>query len=217
MVYTWLRPSKAKRSYEKSFKLLELGINVPEPIAYIEQKKGLFFHTGYYICKYVDYRAIDDFVNFKPTNFDQFLEIDSLLREVASLAAQLHLKGVIHNDFNKDNILYKRIEEDNLENKKRFEFCLIDLNRVKVGCNSLNKAAKDLSNIHLGYTLSQRVVEEYCKIRALNPDTFAPMVLKHSNKYLHKSLLKDIFLTPIGLRKHRTADGYKEKCKKKKE
>ena len=61
VVYSFLRPSKAKRAYNYSNRLLQMGFDVPEPVAYMEVNKGLFFHTGYFLCLYTDYRAIADF------------------------------------------------------------------------------------------------------------------------------------------------------------
>ena len=46
-VYTFFRPSKAKRSYRYSLRLEKLGFPVAEPVGYVECRRGLLFHTGY--------------------------------------------------------------------------------------------------------------------------------------------------------------------------
>ena len=51
IIYAFFRPSKAKRAYDYAMFLLSKGIRTPEPIAYIEVKKGLFFYQGYFISK----------------------------------------------------------------------------------------------------------------------------------------------------------------------
>lgn len=214
MVYSFLRKTKARRSYEKSFQLLKAGIMVPEPVAYIEQRKGLFFHTGCYISVYIPHRAIDDLVDYKPADEEKAKEFDILLKELAEFAVDMHSKGIIHNDFNKDNILYLPTEgkkdEENASPRKHFEFALIDLNRVKFNCHSLDKAAKDLSNIHLGEDINKRIVENYCHLRNLEDVNFCCRVRKHSDKYDRQSHLKDVLLGPLGLRKHRNDTGYVE-------
>lgn len=196
LVYTWFRQTKARRSYEKSFELLKKGFKVPEPIAYIEKKKGLFFHTGCYISLYTDYRAIDDFANYCPKTLEDFDELKLFISNLASFAAFLHQLKIIHNDFNKDNILYKKIDN-------KYSFSLIDLNRVQFDNMSIKKAAKDISNIHLGHVLNAILLEEYCKMRAFDPDKFGQRVLRYKWKYTHKTLIKDILLVPLGLRKPR--------------
>lgn len=219
VVYSFIRKTKARRSYEKSFKMLEAGMLVPEPIAYMEKRKGIFFHTGCYISAYLPYRAIDDYEHYYPADYASYQEFLVLLKEIAEFAVQMHLKGIIHNDFNKDNILYRRLEsndnatsgENNGESQRRhYDFALIDLNRVKFNCHSLSMAAKDLSNIHLGHVVNQKIVQDYCEIRSLNKYEFARLVLIHSTKYVRHARLKDVVLGSIGLRKHRNKTGYIE-------
>ena len=53
--YSFIRLSKARRSYEHGLLLRTKGINTPEPIAYIESKKFGLLNDSYYISKYLDY------------------------------------------------------------------------------------------------------------------------------------------------------------------
>ena len=50
-VYTFFRPTKARRSYDYSLRLRRSGIAVADPVGYIECRRGLLFHTGYYVSK----------------------------------------------------------------------------------------------------------------------------------------------------------------------
>ena len=215
IVYTCFRKTKARRSYEKSFQLLDAGILVPEPVAYIEKRKGLFFHTGCFISVFIPHRAIDDFVDYKPETEQKAKEFEILLDELAEFAVDMHSKGIIHNDFNKDNILYRPLDinESGAEPRKHFEFALIDLNRVKFNDYSLCKAAKDLSNIHLGDEINNRLCQKYCHLRNIQDCNFCALVHHHAEKYDRQSHLKDIFLGPLGLRKHRNDTGYVEESK----
>lgn len=211
IVYSFLRPTKARRSYEKSFQLLKAGILVPDPIAYMEKYKGLFFHTGCYISLYIPHHAIDDFVDYKPATPEQAAEFKDFLKELAEFAAMVHNKGIAHNDFNKDNILYRKVEAASLS--KKYQFALIDLNRVKFGRYNVQAAAKDMSNIHLGADIENFLLDEYCKLRSLNREEFGVLVKKYAGKYTRRSHLKDVVLGTFGLRKHRTSDGYTEEIK----
>ena len=54
-IYGWLRPSKARRSYEYSLRLLALGVATPQPYAFIEDLSAI--HTlrrSYYISRQLD-------------------------------------------------------------------------------------------------------------------------------------------------------------------
>ena len=51
IVYAYFRDSKAKKSYENSIKLINLNINTPMPIGYIEFYRNFLFHIPFSIRK----------------------------------------------------------------------------------------------------------------------------------------------------------------------
>ena len=55
IIYNKLRSSKAERSYRYAQKLLSIGINTPDPIAYFEFKTRLFLKNSYYVSKNIEY------------------------------------------------------------------------------------------------------------------------------------------------------------------
>ncbi|MBP5693712.1 MAG: hypothetical protein J6W86_08425 [Bacteroidales bacterium] len=199
VVYSFLRPTKAKRSYYYSIRLRESGVDVPEPIGYVEKSKGLFFHTGCYVCLYTDYSSIADFKDVDISS----PQARHFITEFSLYVADFHSKGFVHNDFNIDNILYKVIDG-------HFHFQLIDLNRVKFNNRSLQKCAKDISYIHFGSAMKDQIIELYCKARDLDKKKFSAMVAARRNKSKTVSKIKDIVLTPLGLRKKRPENGIVE-------
>jgi len=118
LAYTYIRPSKAKRAYEYALKLLQLDVNTPAPIAYIEQYKAGMLTYGYFISVYEkDYLDIRNLMD--GTQDDQ-----NLLRELASYISDFHKKGILHLDMSPGNILYKKTKNQTL-------FTLIDINRMQ--------------------------------------------------------------------------------------
>jgi len=117
IAYTFFRPSKAKRAYDYALRLLELNINTPMPIAYIEQKSfGLLDH-GFFISVYEkEYSDIREFMIGTQTD-------DTLLQHLAKYIAHFHSKGVLHFDMSPGNVLYKKVKDNYL-------FTLIDINRM---------------------------------------------------------------------------------------
>src|SRR5690606_38527973 len=55
LVYSWLRPSKARRSYEYARYLLKHDILTPLPIAYVEEMTATGLKESFYICRHIDY------------------------------------------------------------------------------------------------------------------------------------------------------------------
>ena len=156
IAYTFFRPSKAKRAYEYALKLLELGVNTPAPIAYIEQKSLGLLNHGYFISIYEkDYTDIRPLMTGVQTN-------DALLQELAIYIAEFHNKGVLHFDMSPGNILYKEVDH-------HFQFSLIDINRMqflpKISDEKRFKSFKQLSDNKAVLT---RIAQLYASASKLN-------------------------------------------------
>ncbi len=120
IVYTYIRRSKARRSYEHAMRLRLRGIDSPEPVAWSEYHGGGLLGDSYYICRYSDYRPLDD--AFRNPGNPAMREV---LDAFARFAVGLHEKGILHRDFNQGNILW---QFDPAGNDCRFQ--LIDVNRM---------------------------------------------------------------------------------------
>lgn len=116
-VYTFFRPTKAKRSFVYSQRLERLGIAVAEPVGYIECRQGLLFHTGYYVSKRLPYPTLGELDREKPL---RQLEI---LDAFADFTVELHEKGILDYDYNPGNIFY-------YPEAGTWRFALIDVNRM---------------------------------------------------------------------------------------
>ncbi|MFV7791629.1 hypothetical protein ACNO6Z_12365, partial [Aliarcobacter lanthieri] len=55
VVYAYFRDSKAKKSYENAVKLINLNINTPTPIGYIEFYQNFLFKESFFISEKLDY------------------------------------------------------------------------------------------------------------------------------------------------------------------
>jgi len=118
IAYTFFRPSKAKRSYEYALKLLELGIETPAPIAYIEEyNSGLLTYSYLFSIYEKDFSIIRDLM-------DGIQIDDELLKALALYIANLHKNGVLHLDISPGNLLYKK-------EKNQVHFTAIDINRMQ--------------------------------------------------------------------------------------
>lgn len=121
IVYTFFRKSKARRAYEHALRLRALGIDSPEPLAWAETRHSGLLADAWFVSRYTDYIPLCDATR-------RFPEPDTLtlLTAFARFAATLHEKGILHEDFNHSNILYRI---DPLSGEYRFQ--LIDVNRMK--------------------------------------------------------------------------------------
>jgi len=116
-IYSNFRKSKARRSYEYAFKLLDAGIGTPQPIAYREDKKGIQFRYSYYIAIFeTEYTHIRN--QMLGNGIDAFF-----IEQLAIFIARIHEKGILFLDLSPGNILFKRSGNDVI-------FSLVDINRT---------------------------------------------------------------------------------------
>ena len=178
--YSFLRFSKARRSYAYSLEILKRGFQTPQPIAYIELFKAGLLSESYYISAYSDYFLMRDFSFIKEVT-EEDVEI---LKAFACLTARLHGEGIYHTDFSNGNILYKKEGEDVL-------FDLIDVNRIQFGKVTEKMAYKAFHRLDLSIEMLEIVAKEYAlqrrmdveksifEIKKLNLKTMRPYLSFH--------------------------------------
>lgn len=133
-VYSWLRKSKAQRSYEYSRYFLENGFNSPEPVAWLDCINGGLLRECYYVSLRTGYSPLENVLGTPKE--------ESVLMELAAFAYNLHQKGIYHGDFNVTNILYDQTQGKTL-------FSLIDNNRTRFGRFSHKRALQNFRRLTL--------------------------------------------------------------------
>lgn len=174
IAYSWFRTGKARRSFENAEELGRLGIDTPEPIAYIEEYRfGLLRHS-YYICKMEeDARDI--------RLWQQIPDNEPLLRALAAFMVELHKKGVYHRDFSPGNILYRRLEDGS------YRFMLIDINRMSFGVHDPELLYRNFRCIYLeSEEETMRIARYYAEAAGLNATEMAERALRLLRAY-HKA------------------------------
>jgi len=171
IAYTYIRPSKAKRAYEYAFKLLELGINSPAPIAYIEQYKSGLLTYGYFISIYEKkYSVIRDFMSGIQTD-------DSLLKELSYYISELHNKGVLHLDMSPGNILYYK-------EGTKYNFTLIDINRMQfLPTVSKIKRFKSFKRLAENESVLTTIAKQYAEASGMNVNETVTEISKYSTRF----------------------------------
>ena len=154
--YSFIRPSKAERSYIYGLEILKRGFQTPHPVAYIEMFNNGFLSESYYISDYTDYISMKSF-NYTKELTEEDIEI---LKAFARFTARLHEKEIYHKDYSNGNILYKKEDET-------FSFYLVDLNRIKFKKVTEKMAHKAFHRLDLSLEMLEIVTREYasqCKM-----------------------------------------------------
>ncbi|MDE7467668.1 MAG: lipopolysaccharide kinase InaA family protein [Muribaculaceae bacterium] len=150
IAYTTLRRSKACRSYENSLRLRNMGFNTPEPLAFIEIRRGMLLGKSYFISQQLD--GFHELRAFMPGE-----NIDRLADELGALIARLHDVGVWVKDFSQGNVL-RRVNE-----RGHYDFYLVDLNRMAFDVTDPRKLMTNFWHITEDERFWYKLVKAYAR------------------------------------------------------
>ncbi len=151
--YQYIRPSKAKRSYEHAIRLVKSGILTPSPIAYMEYANALGITNSYYISKHVEY----DFTYRELLN-ENFPDREAVLRQFTNFTYQLHENDIDFLDHSPGNTLI--IKKDN----EKYDFYLIDLNRMTFKNMTFEDRMANFRKLSAKEDMLEIMSDEYAKI-----------------------------------------------------
>ncbi len=177
IVYRFLRDSKAKRSFLNAQKLIELGINTPTPIGYIEFFDP-FLSESFYICKYFDF----DFEIRDVLKDKNFSNREQILKEFIKFTYNLHQNGVYHIDYSPGNILIKQINN-------QYIFFIVDVNRMKFMKLTAKLRLKNLSKLSASLEDTEFLASEYAKVASMSKSFAINNLLFYHKK--HQRYLKN--------------------------
>lgn len=149
-VYKFFRKSKARRSFEYAQKLLTLNIKTPKPIAYIEYYSLGGLRKSFYITEFVDY----DLTFRELVHQPEYEGNDTIVKEFTKFTYDLHEKGVYFLDHSPGNTLI-------LKRKNKYDFYLVDLNRMQFGPLGFEKRMKNFSRLTPKKEMVEIMSEQY--------------------------------------------------------
>ena len=191
IVYTWIRKSKARRSFEYADRLLNSGIETASPVAYIEEKKGLFFHIGYFVSEYLPYPVLPE---AKHLNTEEKALLE---QQFVEFTAHLHEKKIIHKDYNSNNIFYHKVNG-------AYRFALVDINRMAFGKDSLTLWMQAVNQLYSSDDMISGAVDfvqRYAEIRKLNATKCLIVLFKNRRDRQHRDKIKIILKKMFGIQK----------------
>ncbi len=172
IVYAYFRDSKAKKSYDNAVKLRELGLNTPEPIAYIEFFKYGLFKQSFFIAKKFDYK----FTIREPLRNKELENREEIIKQFVKFTFILHKNGVYHKDFSAGNTLVA------VKNNS-FEFSIVDINRMEFKTIDLETGLDNFAKLWLDEDDIQIIATTYAKLINVDENK-AIRILKKSDEKL---------------------------------
>ena len=184
-VYTYLRASKSQKSYDNALRLLSLNINTPEPVALIKELTPTL-HKSFFISIAFEY----DFTIREPLLEHDFKDRELLFKAFARFTADLHKKGVLHQDYSPGNILIKKTDYD-------FEFSIVDINRMSFESINFQSGCKNFSKLWADEDVLKIIAQEYAITLDYDVEKTTQTIIdfdrKHKDFKLRKRKIKALF------------------------
>jgi hypothetical protein len=177
IIYTYFRPSKAKRSFEYAKKLRFFNIGTPQPIAYLENKDWLGLTYSYYVCEHLEY----DFLFRQLVSDPYWPEHEIILRQFTRLCFKMHEHGIEFKDHSPGNTLIKKIGD------AKYEFYLVDLNRMSFHKHmSLELRMSNLKRLTPKLDMVSVIADEYGKLCGESSEKLFKMLWEQTSNFQRK-------------------------------
>ena len=180
--YSFLRSSKASKSYEYS---LKIGDFTPKPIGYVEFYSSGLLGESFFVSEKFNY----DFTIREPLLDKSFPNKEEILKSFARFTFELHENNIFHHDYSPGNILVKK-ESD------AYIFKIVDINRMKFMPLSNDIRLKNFAKLWMIDDDLKVVANEYSKLINEDSNECIQIALKfshsHKNKINMKKRLKGI-------------------------
>ncbi len=119
LVYSLFKTCQAEKAYYNAIKLQALGIDTPNPIAFVKQTKIGLMDYCYFACEKTNAKSLEPLFQF-----DRPID-DHLASSLARFLISLHTKGILHHNLKEGNILYSQDADTN------YHFTLVDNNTIE--------------------------------------------------------------------------------------
>lgn len=159
IVYSSLRKSKARRSFEYATLLLEKGVGTPRPIAYLENYDWMGLRDSYYASEHLKY----DLTYRELVEIPSYPDHENILRQFTRFSYDLHQKGIEFKDHSPGNTLIKKREQDS--HRAQYDFFLVDLNRMRFHAQlSFDQRMRNLRRLTPEKEMVAVMSNEYAKL-----------------------------------------------------
>lgn len=156
LIYSLFRKPKGLRSFQYAPRLVSAGIDTPEAVAYVEQRKFGLIGLSYLITLQSPLtRRLYEFGDKSMTNPE---DID-IIRRFARFTARMHEAEILHRDYSPGNILFDTDNDGNVV------FSVVDTNRMVFEEVSLRQGVENFARLWGQPEMFNILVDEYCIAR----------------------------------------------------
>ena len=155
---TGIRQPKGLRAFTYPTRLLERGIDTPEPIAYIEQRRCGLLGLSYFI-------SVQSPLGHTLYEFGDAREgtYEDIAYALGHFTAMMHERDVLHLDYSPGNILWDKDD-------KGYHFAVVDINRMRFGKVNMEDGCSALCRLWGPKHFIELIARSYAKARGFDED-----------------------------------------------
>ena len=181
IIYSFFRSTKAKRSFDYANYLLENSIPTPFPIAFIEERNAFgLLGNSFYFCQQIDY----EFTIRELIHDSLFSERNIILEQFAEFTFKLHEANVNFLDHSPGNTLIVN------KGDGKYDFYLIDLNRMKFEDLSIEKRMDNFKKMWLSKLMVKIVAKKYAQLSNQPEKKLQSILMKKTQQFKRKTARK---------------------------
>ena len=168
---TGIRKPKGLRAYTYPTLLIEKGIETPEAVAYIEDRKAGILRQSWFISIQCPYsHLLYEMGNATEEDYAP------LAMALAKYVAHMHDQQVLHLDFSPGNVLWEK--EDG-----QYRFSIVDINRMRFGEVSMEDGSHSFARLWGPKHFLQLLVREYARLRAFDPNAAEQCLMDERKRF----------------------------------
>ena len=171
VVRSYLRRTKCWQAFTYAQLLLEKGIETPQPIAYVEERKNGLVAYSYFVSIHSEYPRM--FYEFGDCAIEDCKDV---IKAFAHYTARLHEAGFLHHDYSPGNILFDYIDGS-------YRFSLVDLNRLEFGKVSMKRGCANFKKLWGKKDFFLLLAKEYARIRGFDEQKCIDLILAKRKKF----------------------------------
>jgi len=172
LVYSLVRPPKAKRAYDNAICLLQRGIRTPQPVAYMLCGRGLIGES------YLVTRKAEETEMLYRWGDGVTAGREDAMRAFGRYSGEMHEAGVLHLDYSPGNILYAQEQ-----------YTIVDINRMRWGKVSIRRGCRNLARLWGGKAMYRLIAEGYAQVRHADTEQcYQLMWQAHKHYWSHHSM-----------------------------
>lgn len=167
-----IRKPKGLRAFRYPQRLLAASIDTPEPVAYIEERRGGLLGYSFFISLQCSYEhTLKDVGNAEPGTYE------ALAEALGRFTASMHDKQLMHRDYSPGNVLY-HVDADG-----HYHFSLVDINRMHFGSVDQRHGCLNFIRLWGPKRFFELLVRAYAEARGFDSDACVAFALERRRQF----------------------------------